>query len=245
MTLTYDMTFLVVLLTSLYECETRQERHRCLIHPAKAHLMLLNEVTEYGASMNIALTWHHLMDNWQDEKQLIGLAGTKLLAGRYRRVEQAYPRQCQVIQEKLTELGRLEQAERVEEKGNVAIGSKEQTAGQDRTEAREEPDLDRISGCFGELMAELFVMRQDEWEKTLRQVGFYLGKFIYLMDAYEDLEADQKSGSFNPLKGRSARPEFEEECRQMLTLLMAKCTESFERLPLIKDVGILRNILYE
>ncbi len=222
MTLTYDMTFLVVLLTSLYECETRQERHRCLVHPGKPRTMLLNEVTEYGASMNIALTWHHLRDNWQDERKLTGLAGAKLLERRYRKVEQVYSRQCHIIEEKLAKLHRLESSQRMEE-----------------------PDLDAVSGFFGELMAELFVLKKDEWEETLRQIGCSLGKFIYLLDAYEDLEADKKSGSFNPLKERSSRPGFEEDCRQMLLLLMAECTESFERLPLLKDVGILRNILYQ
>ncbi len=220
MTLTYDMTFLVVLLTSLYECETRQEQHRCLVHPAKSHTMLLNEITEYGASMNIALTWHHLRDDWQDEKKVVGLAGAKLLEKRYRRVKQRYPRQCLVIREKLASLGELERTPGV-------------------------PDLDAVSGCFGELMAELFVLWEDEWEETLRRLGFSLGKFIYLMDAYEDLAADKKSGSFNPFKERSSQPGFEEECRKMLMLLMAECTEQFERLPLLKDVGILRNILYQ
>lgn len=220
MTLTYDMTFLVVLLTSLYECETRQERHRCLIHPAKAHTMLLNEITEYGASMNIALTWHHLKDDWQDEKKLAGLTGAKLLERRYRQIERRYPRQCHVMLEKLKALSEMEKKTGL-------------------------PDLDAVSGCFGELMAELFVWKKDEWEETLRQIGFFLGKFIYLMDAYEDLAEDSKNGSFNPFTERSRQPDFEEECRQMLILLMANCTESFERLPLQKDVGILRNILYQ
>lgn len=225
-TLTYDMTFLVMLLTSLYECETKEEKHRCLVHPTKAHTMLMNEVTEYGAAMNIALTWYHLQDDWQDEKSLLGLAGAQVYKASCRKIEKEYPRQCQVIREKLAELHQLEQR---------WTGAVENPA---------LPDLDAVSGCFGELMAELFVMKQDHWEETLRQIGFYLGKFIYLMDAYEDLPKDEKNGSFNPLKGRKDRPGFEEECRQMLVMLMGECTAAFERLPLIKDIDILRNILY-
>ena len=45
-----------------------------------------------------------------------------------------------------------------------------------------------MSGCFGELMAELFDYRQDHWSPELRSIGFHLGKFIYLLDAYDDLE---------------------------------------------------------
>ena len=51
-----------------------------------------------------------------------------------------------------------------------------------------------MSGCFGELMAELFDYRQDHWSPELRSIGFHLGKFIYLLDAYDDLEHDQRKG---------------------------------------------------
>ena len=68
-TLTYDMTFLVILLTSLYECESKREEHRCLIHPMKKQKMLYNEITEYAADMNIILTYYKLLDDWKDEKK--------------------------------------------------------------------------------------------------------------------------------------------------------------------------------
>lgn len=94
-------------------------------------------------------------------------------------------------------------------------------------------------------MAELFVYRQDEWEDSLRKIGFFLGKFIYLMDAYEDVEDDIKSGCYNPLKSRFRdNPEFAMDCRQILTLMMAECSREFEKLPILLHVEILRNILY-
>ena len=43
-------------------------------------------------------------------------------------------------------------------------------------------------------MAELFDYRQDHWSPELRSIGFHLGKFIYLLDAYDDLEHDQRKG---------------------------------------------------
>ena len=41
-------------------------------------------------------------------------------------------------------------------------------------------------------------LKEDIWEKTLRKMGFYLGKFIYIMDAYEDLSEDKKKNRYNP-----------------------------------------------
>ena len=72
--LAYDMTFLVILLTSLYECETKGDEFRCVVHPLKKQRMLYNEITEYAADMNIILTYYKLLDDWKDEQSKTSLA---------------------------------------------------------------------------------------------------------------------------------------------------------------------------
>ena len=63
MTLTYDMTFLAILLTGLYEGTDRQERHFCVLHPLHKRPCLRNAYTQYAADMNILLVYHNLMDD--------------------------------------------------------------------------------------------------------------------------------------------------------------------------------------
>lgn len=94
-------------------------------------------------------------------------------------------------------------------------------------------------------MAELFVYKRDMWEERLRKIGFYLGKFIYLMDAYEDLEEDLKKDCYNPLRKLSQREDYEEEIKRILCMMIAECCAEFEKLPCLLDVDILRNILYD
>lgn len=219
MTLSYDMTFLILLLTSLYESETTRLQDRCLVHPVKKHDTLVNEITEYVADMNIALTYHHLIDDWMDEKSLAGLAGAGLLKQQYKRISKKYPRQCRVANESLTKLSECER--------------------------QEETNIDLVSRCFGELMAELFVYREDRWEQNLRSIGFYLGKYIYILDAYDDMEKDRKKKSYNPLQAFGEGETFDEDCRNMLTMMMAQCTREFEKLPCLLDIDILHNILYD
>ena len=219
MTLSYDMTFVIVLLTSLYECESRMDAHRCKVHPVKKQQMLRNEITRYGADMNLLLTYYKLMDDWMDEKEIRSLIGNGFLKRKARKVIAKYPRQSRVIRQCLRKLSKYEQ--------------------------ENSTDLDRTAGCFGELMAELFVYRQDMWEERLRKMGFYLGKFIYLMDAYEDLEEDLKKGSYNPLKKLRGQEDYEEQMRRILCMMIAECTAQFEKLPCIQDIDILRNILYD
>ncbi len=73
-----------------------------------------------------------------------------------------------------------------------------------------------MSGIFGHIMEEIFAYRQDEWERSLRRMGFYLGKFIYLLDAYDDVEEDVKNEDYNPFAQKYTMEGFEEEVRRIL-----------------------------
>ena len=221
MTLSYDMTFAVILLTSLYECETRLVTHRCKSHPVKKCPMLINEMTEYAAKMNIVLSYYHLVDDWNDEKSPLGLTGSKVLQKKARKIENEYPRQAEKIRTSLKRLSELE--------------------------SQGCTNIDLVAGCFGELMADMLVYKEDIWEEDLRRLGFFLGKFIYIMDAWDDLDKDIKKNSYNPLKELHASlsvQAYNQTCRDMLTMMMAETSSAFEQLPCLVDADILRNILY-
>lgn len=219
MTLTYDMTFAVILLSSLYERIPELEKHRCKIHPVKKQMMLRNEITSYAAAMNVLLAYYHMEDDWQDDRKVSSLMTKSLIQGKAKKIIEKYPRQSEIIRKSLKELGECEHENSM--------------------------DIDRAAGCFGRLMAELFVWKEDIWEKTLRKMGFYLGKFIYLMDAYEDLPEDRKKNRYNPLKELAKRPDYEAQMEQILRMMIAESTVRFEQLPCLVDVDILRNILYD
>ena len=68
-----------------------------------------------------------------------------------------------------------------------------------RTEEMEknhEPNLDVVAGLTGEMLGEIFCWREDEWAEEMRSMGFYIGKFIYIMDAYEDYLIQHQRSSF-------------------------------------------------
>lgn len=218
MTLAYDMTFVIILLTSLYEQKPKVETHRCKVHPVRKQSMLRNEFSEYAADMNLILAYYHLKDDWQDDRKITALLGSAALRGKAERAVHQYPRQSRVIRKELKAL--------------------------ERYEAMDSQDIDATAGCFGRLMEELLVYKEDMWEETLRKIGFFLGKYIYLMDAYEDLEEDLKEGNYNPLRDLSKREDYEEKCRDILCMMVAESSAAFEKLPCLMDVDILRNILY-
>ena len=219
MTLSYDMTFLILLLISLYEQKTTRDNKICMIHPGKKKIILQNAVTEYASDMNILLTQKHFSDDWEDERKVSGWIGTHAFCRRAQKIEKKYKRQAEAIEKSLAELS-------AREKENCS-------------------DLDEVARPFGELMAELFVWQEDAFEKILRRFGFYLGKYIYLMDAFMDLEEDKRKGCFNPLKEWEGRDGYDETIKKILDHTIRMAIVEFEKLPLEQDVAILRNILYE
>ena len=218
LTLSYDMTFLIVLLTGLYEPKTITGEIRCIAHPLEKHPTKINEYTDYAASMNLILSYYKCKDDWTDERKKKGYIAAKALEPKIKKIESNYPEKVRLIRSKLGEINQYEK------KG--------------------ETNLDLMAGLFGDIMAEIFAWEPDAWELSLRKIGFFLGKFIYLMDAYEDIDDDLKNHNYNPLKNIYTKPEFEDMIHQILMMMMAECSKAFEQLPLIDDIDILRNVLY-
>ena len=217
MALSYDMAFLALLLMSLYEPEETTGRGRCIAHPGKRRPWTDNEYIRYAARMNVALACFKARDDWEDEEKTSAKLLAKVFGRNEAAIEAEFPRQCTAIRDCIRALSALEKAHC--------------------------PNPDEPAGCFGQLMAELLAVQEDRWAEDLRQMGFYLGRFIYLADAAIDYRRDVKKGSYNPFAAMGCGEDFE-LWEQYLVLAMARCTESYERLPLVEDKGILDNILY-
>lgn len=218
-TLSYDMTFMALFLNALYEPAETKGNERCFLHPFKQHEFAVSEVFSYVADMNIALAYHKCLDNWKDDRNIPSAAEAKLLKRAYCHVESLYPEKCKAIEDWLDEIHKIE-FNRIEQ-------------------------IDPPVNATGKMMGELFVWDcNDIWADSLRIIGDGLGKFIYLMDAYDDLPGDIRHNTFNPLKAYKDNEDFEEMCKSALMMMVADCTQEFEKLPILLDADIIRNVLY-
>lgn len=218
MTVSYDMTFLAMLLDDLYDCEKQEGQRRCIVHPIGKQGFVRSDASAYAAKMNLLLCYDNLLDDWQDEHNVAALAGAAALRSARKKIASEYPRQAKAVENYIERLKSCEQDK--------------------------ETNLDVAAGLTGEMLGELFCWNEDEWSSDLRGLGFYLGKFIYLMDAYEDMEKDAKRENYNPFmlyQGEKSREEVAETC---LNLMASRAAECLERLPLVENLEILRNILY-
>lgn len=214
-TVTYDMVFLILMLSSLYEPKEHAGNETCLIHPIKSHSYWFNEITEYASDMSILLGYNKLLDDWNDECDPYKLFSSKLYIRSYQKITTLYPRKSNALVSGLRMLSEGEYQ-------NI-----------------ENPDY--MASIFGKILGEIFVYREnDYWAETLRRFGFHLGKFIYLMDAVVDLEKDEKRGRYNSLFGL---PDDGTHYKEALEMTLDEAVRLFERLPLFNDVNIMKNIL--
>lgn len=215
--LSYDTAFLALLLMSLYEPEETGGNRACALHPFQPRGWIDNEYIRYSAHMNVALAYYKALDDRQDGQGIAGRIGTGIFGKQAKRIAEAYPRQCGVMEKALREIRTLEEE-------NC-------------------PDPDKPAGAFGRLLGELFVYREDLWQSDLRQTGDALGRYIYLADAAADYDEDRRKKRYNPFlaMGTGEDPAL---WKRYLVLTMGRCTESYEKLPLVQDKDILDNILY-
>ena len=218
LTVGYDMTFLAALLDGLYDSETERTEFRCPLHPFVKRVRLSNEFLDYASSMGLYLAWLKCEDDWKDEHKYHSKLYGSMIHGKVQRIEAQYAEKTANIRKHMDELAKLE--------------------------AEESKDFERVAGSFGRVTEEIFAYRDDQWESLLRRMGFYLGKFIYLMDAHLDLEKDRKKGLYNPLLSLSGREDYQETIHNILMLMISESAASFERLPIDENMEILRNILY-
>ena len=218
--LSYDMTFLELLLTGLYEPEEREKTFTCMVHPTKKQNAIENEVSDYCAAINLMLAYHNLMDDWKDEKKHSKVYLANMISKSYLEFANQYPRQAKAIENYMQQM--------------------------EEYEKRKESNIDLVAGLTGEMLGEVFAWKEDEWYHELKTLGCYMGRFIYMMDAYEDIDKDEKKDSYNPLRvlRKENERDFETLTRLMMTSMMSECAKSFERLPILLHADILRNIIY-
>lgn len=211
--LTYDMTFTAILLSSLYALHETGCKKHCILHPFSDGAFLSSPAILYAADMNILLAYYQSLDDWHDDRNLAAFMKHRSLRRAFEKASLRQPRQSAVIKARMDQLSAMEAA-------NVL-----------------NPDLP--ANCFGELLAEVFIMEEDGYMPVLRRMGAALGRFIYLLDARNDLRADIRKKRYNPLVAYSGT-----DIDAVLTLHIGECAAEFESLSLTRDAEILQNVIY-
>lgn len=180
-TLQYDFTFLAILLTAVQKMD-RPVCRRCPAHPLRgSRTCIQGGALEVAADESIILTCHKLSDDVADHGPVTGLPYRllrRVFRRAYRRAAAAQPQFDREVREGLEKLRRLEEAR--------------------------SPELDRAADAFARILSSISaVYPPDSPERRmLGQTLYHLGRWVYLMDAWDDLDEDKKKGRYNPLDAR-------------------------------------------
>ncbi len=231
MTLSYDMTFLVLLHLALAEdCPTFRSA-RCPYNPLKKRSCCgENAVLDCCADASVLLVYHKLCDTVADGGFFKGTAAraAKLPAARHRR------RAAQRMPAWDAAMAAYTQRQAALEAANTA-------------------SVDAAAEPTAQLLATLcaYVAADEKQRRVLERFGYCLGRWIYLMDAADDLAEDSRTGNYNPLlvnyREGDMTPERlaerRESVRLSLNASLAECRAAYELLTIRRFDGILRNIL--
>lgn len=213
MALSYDMTFLTLLLGDLLSEEKSEGRERCPVHMLREHSYFTLPVMDYTSDMQILLTYYSLLDSIHDEGK--GKKREKAYAPLIPLIEKKYPRQSEAVKTNLRLI--------------------------DEEERKSSRDKEKLALLFGRLLGQVFVYDEKSFFKDdLFLLGCSLGKFIYILDAWDDRKKDKRNNSFNPLDDDIT----EDEVKNILLESAADASMSYTKLPLDEYTPILDNIIY-
>lgn len=229
--LNYESVFLGLLLAAVNREKPVLEKEICIANPFKKKWVVKNNTyVDFAADINVLLTYYKLADNWQDEKNVLSLAGKFAFQGGYRKASKRNPITDFIIQESLEKQSVLEK-----EKCASIDAAAEPTAG---------------------MIKEILLVGAKDADKATRRglewLGYNIGKWIYTIDAYDDIEKDIKSGSYNPLllqyqyDGQPAeqfRNSIRPEIERALIYTLSQAAGAIELLEL-QHRSIIQNIVY-
>lgn len=235
LSLNYDMTFLGLLLDALNSDELEIGHHRCSLHPTEKKIIITNnKALAYAATMNISLSYYKLLDDVYDDKNLKSKFLSTLLSPYIRKFSVQILEINNKIKLCLDKLSTLEN-----DKSFIYI--------------------DEISDPFSDLVG--IILRDYPYEllndsaelrTILYNLGYSIGKWIYLIDALDDLKSDMEKGKFNPINflyNKDSLPydEFIKSVKPKIEFTILNCgyscKENLDKLNLNRNSDILYNII--
>lgn len=229
MGLSYDITFLAIVLSSVDEGKNEMIDRKCLLHPLRENICVENDrMVEYAADMGVILSYLKLIDDWHDDMSIKALFAMIFFHRGIRKAKKRYPDIYSRIQECLNRLSRLE---------------KERCA-----------DIDKTADCFAKILEILFApdfIEDENTRRVLSWLGYNIGRWIYIIDAYNDLEKDMKKSGYNTFlekyRGKpiaEIKKELKEKLDISMTFTLENAASAYELLRLYKNNEVLDNIIY-
>ncbi|MFU0833297.1 MAG: DUF4413 domain-containing protein [Oscillospiraceae bacterium] len=235
--LNFDCTFYALVLLSISPNQLPKfEKGRCVVNPLKRRTFCNASGKEFhqAAALTVILLYHKWLDDIQDSKtikKIPKILVLPIIKHAYRKAISDFPH----IGESVAEAMKMQR----------------------EIESSEMPGLDQCAEPTAHMMER--IMEQSSGEepvspksRVLNRFGYYLGRWIYFIDAADDLEKDIKSGSFNPfairfhLDNKSPMANIWKArayANEMLNQTLSQLSAAFNLMEMNEMGSIVRNII--
>ena len=174
--LNYDFTYLAILLSD--RTAGKENAGRCYTSPIRKRPYLESTAAmELAADESVILAYWQLRDGVEDHAWAAGLkyrAGARLMESAYRKAAAFRPAFDQAVRRQLQLLSALEK--------------------------EKDPSMDKAADTFAVLLSSAAEgVEEPVRRRVLEQILYHLGRWVYLIDAADDLKKDAESGNYNPV----------------------------------------------
>ncbi|MDO4541218.1 MAG: DUF5685 family protein [Bacillota bacterium] len=227
--LSYDMTFMAIFLDSLTDKEPELSKGFCPVSPFKKKPMLINsESLNKAALLTILMGYYNLDDAWQDDRAYSAGIAKAVFKGAFAKAIANDPPTAKTAEAYLT---------------RFYAGEKEKNI-----------DLDTLTDPFAGLVAEIMALNApEELKPQLRKMGYHAGRWLYLIDALDDLPKDVEEGKFNaftatlPYEAKDWHQFYlaaAEDIYANLFFSLEELCKIFTTLPLKRNKELIENIFF-
>ncbi len=228
--LSYDASFLAMVLSAVTGEEHEEREERCIVHPLKKRPCIKRDTSvDYAACTGVMLMYLKLLDDVRDEHSIKALFAMSLMSGGARRARKRYPDEYAYIKKCLDELSAVE--------------------------SENDYDIDRAADCFARILQRLFTpdfITDKNTRRALDWFGYNIGRWIFVLDAVNDLEKDYRNHEYNPLLGdfdggdiSAYREKCAKELEVSLTYTLGNAASSFELIDIKRNGSVLGAMIYD
>ena len=218
--LSNDCVFIYILLSALAEDGPEYQKNRCLLHgDRRAREVAIGGFSDYAAALSVMLAYWKADDDVRDTGRFRSRVSRSMLKSAMKKAEKRYPEAAKAVSDMI----------------NCVSG----------LEAEKSSDMDAVSHAFACMFGKVLEYPGAAGWEDLYDLGYNIGKYIYLIDAADDLEKDRESGDYNVLLekfGDDAERALKEADFSVF-MSLSNANGAFGRLKILRNEGILKNTI--
>lgn len=228
--LSYDVTFVLVILFAAANVSPSFKPGRCPFNPSKKCNYCQNgsDFFSFAAAVTILLFYYKVRDDIADSpffKKCLMYLVLPYAALKRKKALKAYSDLDKIISE------------------NMKV--------QSLTEKKGSSSIDEACHASADSLGKIFDYYSEK-KTSLYNLGYFIGRYVYLIDAADDLEKDLKSGGYNVFvnkfslkKGDAPSEEMKEEIRSVLNQTLACAAREYEKMEQNNLDPITENVIYD